>query len=297
MVRRAAVAGALLAAALAAVDAAVASAATGRIAYADRVSEGRWDLFTVRGDGRERRHLTRGRALDAEPAWSPDRRLVAFARIAHGDAALYVVRRDGTGLRRIPHTRGGGEPSWAPGGGTLAFVRQRGRGRRAVFRVGLDGGGVRRLTAWSFDVFDADWSPDGGAIAYGTRKAIKVMRPDGSDKRDLIRGGRAPSWSPDGSRIAYIAEVERDGTRVADVFTANGDGSDVRNLTRSRPIAVCEPAADCRRFAEDVTWNPAGTRLAFDEYTIGRGTNGIFSVSQAGDGIRRVNRSGWEPDW
>ena len=46
-------------------------------------------------------------------------------------------------------------------------------------------------------------SPDGQLIAYVRDGQIWLMRPDGSEQRQLTTGGFRPVWSPDGRRLVY----------------------------------------------------------------------------------------------
>jgi TolB protein len=275
-----------------------AAAAPERIVFADQVGGvGPYDLFSVLPDGTDRRHLTHGGADDTTPAWSPDRSRIVFARLAGRFDGLFTIRPDGTHARRIRHTGAGDDPSWAPDGRRIAFVVQRPDLKSAVFTIRPDGTRRRRLTSYSLDVFNADWSPDSRSIVYESRKAIKLMRANGRGKRVLIRHGSAPSWSPDGERIAFSREVQKDGVAVTDVFTVQVDGTDVRDLTATRPAVVCDPAADCARLDSVPAWSPDGAQIAFDEFTVAHGWEGVFVVDAAGSDPVQITSSGREPDW
>jgi Tol biopolymer transport system component len=67
------------------------------------------------------------------------------------------------------------------------------------------------------------------------------------DRRMLIRDGVDASWSPDGSSLAFISG--RDGD--LEIFTAGGDGSNPRQLTRNGAPDY-EPA-----------WSPDGRCILF----------------------------------
>ena len=98
----------------------------------------------------------------------------------------------------------------------------------------------RRLTAWSLEASEPDWSPDGSQIAFSTSDEalgsaeIYVIAPDGSGLRPLTdepgaAGAFRPSWSPDGERLVFTRVVVGDPN--LDLFSIAADGTDVRQLT------------------------------------------------------------------
>ena len=66
-----------------------------RIAYQRDFGPGA-DIFVIGADGTGRTNLTRTQSVaEAEPAWSPDGRLIAFTQ----DRNIFVMNADGTGRR------------------------------------------------------------------------------------------------------------------------------------------------------------------------------------------------------
>ena len=63
----------------------------------DRQSE----IYVMNADGSRKRNLTRDRAFDDYPTWSPDGRRIAFLRGRGHRGQLYVVNADGSGLRNL----------------------------------------------------------------------------------------------------------------------------------------------------------------------------------------------------
>ncbi|MEK6272585.1 MAG: hypothetical protein AABM42_08065 [Actinomycetota bacterium] len=75
------------------------------------------EIFSVRANGSHLRRLTRSKANDSFPAFSPNGRLIAFSSDRHraaGSYRLYKMRADGSRLRRVPGGRRGlgSGPSW-----------------------------------------------------------------------------------------------------------------------------------------------------------------------------------------
>ncbi len=209
------------------------------------------EIFVVDAKGTQRRNLTKDSANDWGPAWSPDGRWIAFSSTRDGPPQLYVMRPDGSGVRRIASVEGE-YPAWSPDGRGLVFMSAEPGARGLdpnydVFRVGLDGSGLTRLTDWPGEDGWPAWSPDGKWIAFttthdddgqwrggGPYRDIYVCRPDGSDKRRILwrMYGGFPVWSPDGRSILF------DGSPIArphsGLWVVRPDGSGVRPIPLHR---------------------------------------------------------------
>src|SRR5262249_20907361 len=59
------------------------------------------DIFIGDLDGKHLRQLTHEKGYDAEGAFSPDGRLIAFCSDRDGDPDLYVMNADGSGVRQL----------------------------------------------------------------------------------------------------------------------------------------------------------------------------------------------------
>jgi TolB protein len=79
------------------------------------------ELYVVGADGRGLRRLTRSKADDEHPSWSPDGSRIAFASgfdvRSQGHAPwLMVIRASGGRAVRVGHMSGVVDPSWSPAG-------------------------------------------------------------------------------------------------------------------------------------------------------------------------------------
>jgi hypothetical protein len=161
--------------------------------------------------------------------------------------------------------------------------------------VAASGHGKRNLTRTpSVAEWSPAWSPDGTRIAYfsdaGGNGDVWVMRPDGSDRRNLTADAppplnEYPTWSPDGARIAFNSY--RDGQ--FEIYVMNADGTGARNLSR-------HSARD-----EWPSWSPDGGLVAFMSER--DGNQDIFVVDPAGGNPVNVTRTpepedfpAWTPD-
>lgn len=186
------------------------------------------ELYEVSLDGGDVRKLTSRKGPDAEPAISPDGKLIAYVgsddrRRAYADNQLYVANRDGSNPRPLTAAldRNVESPIWAEDGRSL-YVQYTDRSVSKVARVdlngrmtpvieGLGGGGLDR--PYSGGAFDAA----SGVVAYTATSALRpadlmVVR-DGKPVRltrlneELFRGktlGQVRALSvkaPDGKEV------------------------------------------------------------------------------------------------
>jgi Tol biopolymer transport system component len=106
----------------------------------------RSDIYVMNADGSGTRRLTHNASQNAEPAWSPDGRRIAFVSRRDGNAEVYVMNADGGGLRNLTrHPAKDLHPSWSPDGRKIAFASNR-DGRLESYVMNADGSGQRSLT-------------------------------------------------------------------------------------------------------------------------------------------------------
>lgn len=192
---------------------------------------------------------------DSYPAPSPDGAQIAFQSNRSGRMALYLVDMDGGNLRILldsgdsPVT-----PAWSPDGTKIAFVATV-DDQREIFVMNSDGSARKRLTHDIGDDLHPHWSTD-GRIFFNSARATPDRDADWSDQWHEIFSMRAdgsdivqhtncqsvctfPSPSPDGRMIAYRKVIDTPGVdwdqspieKNSEIFIANLDGSEVRNIT------------------------------------------------------------------
>ena len=197
-------------------------------------------LWIINVQGGHLEQLTRGPALDEQPAWSPDGKRIAFVRALSATTQGIVVLNLETKGQRLVASRPGAyrHPTWSPDGQSLAFsyVRRPHGGRYAIFVVGRDGSGLRRVSHNAHDDYwDPAWSPSGRTIAFtlvyrsgkGYRADLEVMRADGAGQRSVAHAPAgwayfSPSWSPDSAALVFVQLHASDGMGRISFVDASG---------------------------------------------------------------------------
>jgi TolB protein len=238
-----------------------------------QVGEGRCTVWSVQANGGGAHMLDRqctrvGPACpdDSGGRYSPDGSRIAVLRF-NGIPGIAVTNSSlGHAHSLFPFGDKRGVPdigglAWSPDGTELAFTADNDNGNRfkpvggqALFVIGVDGKGLRRLTRWNLEAGgELGWSPDGTRILFRTVTAagdgpgpsigdLYTIRPDGSGLRRLTHfpagiGVQLGSYSPDGTKIVFSTTnnaTAGPGSFWPDVFTMNADGSGITPLTRTK---------------------------------------------------------------
>jgi TolB protein len=160
------------------------------------------ELFTVASAGGPVRSLTRGLGGDAaNPAWSPDGKLIAYdyRRPGFNSREIWVARVDGSHARLVTRLPAVSTlPSWSPDGRRIAFQSNIHGGHFEIYTIERNGRGLRRETMSAIDTIDPAWSPNGKEIAFSRDGAIWTV--DRARRvRKITSGGNdsTPVWRPD----------------------------------------------------------------------------------------------------
>lgn len=247
-------------------------------------------IWVMNADGSAARRI--GRKYDdccSAPSWSSDGRRIAYGG-GRDDSELVVVNADGSGRRVLTRMPAGvDDPAWSPDGKQIAYLTF-GFGKSAIYIIGADGKGRRRLAGASGG---PSWSPDGRQIAFTAQtgsndtsehREVFVIRPDGSGLRQLTRtpdpgSADGGTWSPDGRRLLFVSGVPGE----AQLYLMSADGSGQRKLTRDKTRRQVSP-----------DWSPDGRRVVYETY------EGIYVVGIDGTGQRQLTtddeeRPLWQP--
>jgi Tol biopolymer transport system component/DNA-binding winged helix-turn-helix (wHTH) protein len=169
-------------------------------------------------------NLTNSPKFEADPAFSPDGKQIAFISERDGNYEIYVMDMDGKNVKRLTdHPSAESHPVFSPDGTQIAFTSDREAENADVYLMNADGsGGVKRLTTWSSQetVEPGCWSPDGTEIAFysdhdGKTDDIYVVSAEIFRPQKILAEAEQqlgfPSYSPDGKQILYQAELKNKG--------------------------------------------------------------------------------------
>jgi Tol biopolymer transport system component len=212
------------------------------------------DLFAIRADGTGLRRLTRDRAAEQYPSWSPDGSQIVFERRTGDSSDLWLIDVSSGAARRLTENPGiDWTPAWSPDGNRIAFASVRQGAPLSLYTMTPEGRRIRRIRHTEGGA-DPAWSPDGTRLAYRKElpgnDEIFVIDPNGSDGRNLTEhpaNDFSPDWSPHGNRVVF--ESVRDANY--ELYSVSVDGSNLRRLTTS-------PASD-----QFPAWGPNGRGIVY----------------------------------
>ena len=287
-----------------AVGAVVVSLMAGSALAASRIVFSRnGDLFTVRADGTRFRQITGSLPpYEHTPAWSPDRRRIAFVA---WHRRIVVIHANGTHRRllvrlpdRFDEVTG---LTWSPDGSRIAFATARYRRVPGgvqdcgqIWWMWSDGRNPHRIVSGEPHVTGISWSPAGEWLAAGFERqnmtvacgddrpqGIARVRPDGSGLHGLgARAATDPDWSPDGRWIAY-RDWRRTCHACGEIWVIQPDGS------HNHPI-MSEPTPGGGY--RNPRYSPGGRRFA----AVGEG---VWVLTEDGRPIRRIIGHAYWIDW
>ncbi len=169
---------------------------------------------------------------EGAPAYSSDGSRIAFERSNGASSVLAILDLSSREVTILEATRTASsdiwlaEPSWSPDDQQIVYhdVHRDAALEKivdaSIFIINADGTGLHELAVLDgTPVGDADWSPDGSRIVFGScpihdfngdcnghSTDVYTARPDGTDVQLLTPtdvGYGAPSWTPDGLHIMY----------------------------------------------------------------------------------------------
>ncbi|MBV8466523.1 MAG: Tol-Pal system protein TolB [Burkholderiales bacterium] len=245
----------------------------------------KYELQVADADGFNAQEVFGSREPIMSPTWAPDGHRIAYVSFEQ-QKPIVVVQDVYTGSRNIVANFKGSNsgPTFAPNGHTMAVTLSI-DGISQIYV--LDGGSKRRLMQTPAIDTEANFSPDGGQIAFtsdrgGSPQIYLVPATGGNAQRLTFEGSYnvTPRFSPDGKMLAYI---RRDGGSF-NVATFD--------MTTRQTMVLTEGPGD-----ESPTFAPNGKMILYATQVGGRGV--LATVSSDGRVHQRLSTQGdvREPAW
>jgi Tol biopolymer transport system component len=230
-------------------------------------------------------NITQDRALDTDPAWSPDGSQLAYSSDRNGEHLQLWIRDMKSGQSRQV-TRLTTQPQgavWSPDGKRIAFFNVTGMWRVAEVSV-LDvaTGTVTKLHDTLAQPGAPTWSPDGKRIALAEVAPLTKRFREGTNQILTIAAEREAS----AERVSREASAER-GSREASAERGSND-----KWFAPIPMLSIDSRGGC-----GPAWSPDGTKMA----AIYEGVLSVWPVAPSGEPLgppRRVTTElAHAPSW
>jgi Tol biopolymer transport system component len=268
---------------------------TEKIAFTSN-RDGNNEIYIMNPDGTEQMNLTKHKASDAQPAWSPTGKQILFASSRDGLSDLYLMDADGTNVRKVfKDLKLRSAPAWSPDGKQISYTRN--DGARELFVASLNEKNEEPIASVGrFDGY-SNWSADGTKIVFdaplrqgNTSSRIHIF--DLATRQQevllgqvLLTSMNAPVWSPSSDKIVF---TWFDGGNSS-IYIMNHDGGN--------PERIVEPLAGFS--TDNPDWSPNGNALVYEQYDIGNGNRQIYRVNLNGGEPEKLTRKGinFFADW
>lgn len=273
------------------------------------------DHFMVaRADGSGSRELAQipPAPSNAQAAWRPDSRAIAFVYDVAGIPRLSIAPIDGSPAVQLD--LGGLRPldvSWRPPSGAQLLIRTQAAGQTGLYTINADGTGIKGLGlpgtsdfGTTYTLSGSTWSPDGKTIAYNSVEAIpgagashfrvRLINADGTDGRAVAGPSQVsvqeawPVYSPDGRWIVVHRWVFKGDSPTAEGWLAvmPSDGS-----APARDIGPRIPGGEDTGLSK--VWSPDGTRVLMRADN----TKQTFSIDPVSGSYEMLVWTSELPDW
>lgn len=218
-------------------------------------------------------------------SWSPDGSKISFIS---SPGRIHMLDLESQNLVFLAQGSEFDRPvEWSPDGTKIAFTSEKGSFDNDISVININDLNLKHLTTSTAFEYDPEWSPDGSQIVYLRTPHVSVMNSDGTNQRNITKGGLAnrlwPTWSSDGTKIAYISDIDGNNMQV---YIINVDGSGNNRLT------------DDFNWVFDPTFSPDGKKILYSSET-GISVieiDGTNHINLFEGGIFSNNGLNWSPD-
>ena len=260
---------------------------TAKIVFAANRTGNR-EIYLMNPDGSEQINITRNKADDVTPVWSPTGESIAFSSNRDGILDLYLMDPDGGNVRKMfGKSAHRADPTWSPDGKQIAYQRRE-QGKRFIYIATIESEKEERTVIGS----GPDWSPDGNEIAFLTgfpkRVQISILNVSTGKQKVLFPKPVRPSWmgggvawSPSGKKLAFswLHKVPlKDFINMETVYTVNRDGTGLQQIIPEAGPKVTSPV-----------WSPQGNEFLYIQ------ADDVHAANPINKQIFKVEVEGGEP--
>jgi TolB protein len=218
-----------------------------------RLTDGVWQVWTMRADGSDQRQVTRSAFDKMRASWYPDGRLLVSA----SDGSAYRVEATDGREARIPLTLSGFQDAVvAPDGSRIAFslATSSSVDDHDIWLVDERGAQARKLTSMPGLQHEPSWSVDGQYVYF--------LSGSGGQTHDI--------WRVSVSNL-HAEQITANQLYHFDVAVdARGDLAFSSNRSGSYEIWIRRAAGEDRQLTRDTaldahpSWSPDGSEIAFE---------------------------------
>jgi TolB protein len=173
------------------------------------------------------------------PEISPDGKSIVFKMWTPNTNkdTIWRMDRDGKNADKVSRVVGW-DPTWSPDGNTILFASDM-DGATLLFRMGINGKDLHRVSDQVWVSGRSDWSADGKFIVTYAgqpwKHEVYLMNADGLNAHTLPPTGgnsQGPSFSPDSQWVAFTAYYDHpNDEQGCEIYIIRSDGTDLRRLT------------------------------------------------------------------
>ena len=198
------------------------------------------DIYIANAAGSAAVRIMHSGRHDAQPAWSPDGRRLAYVSMpaqTSGKFQILTVNREGTdGHVIVNGSTTVQSPSWSPDGTSIVFQSRNGLNQQLAV-VPASGGPVRWLSS-TIGGAEPFWSRSGLILFRNAAGTLMTTDANGSVATSLNVRGAQPAFSPNGKQIAYVSSAGG----ADQIFIASAEGAHPRNVTKLAAQDASHPA-------------------------------------------------------
>jgi Tol biopolymer transport system component len=241
--------------------------------------------------------LTLGATADLNPTLAAGGKRLAFAGVRYAPDLWALELASGTARQLTATSCLEDQPHLAPDGRTLVFfsVAYIGRDGSTLAIQPADGLLVRELVSVApATVQAAEWSPDGGSLAYtmsdaAGRFSVRVVDLAGKDREVAAPGGVTlfADWSPDGRQLAF----QREDNGPRQIWVVPAAGGEPRLLSKGNTRELSHPQWS-RRDTDTILLVVEHENLA----TLSVATGALTMLTRYDDSTFYVDYPSWSPD-